>query len=161
MPLDTKARKKTEPVKLDSAAIAFGELGELLGYRLRRAQVAMHRDFISSVSDLDLTQKQTGILWLISINPGVSQVAVASALGMDRATMMAVTDRLEARGFITRARSEIDRRCQELQLTLAGQSMLAKLKTRIHKHEQRMRASFTPAELEVLFAALQKLQDRY
>ena len=158
MPRDANLEKRIQPATEDSAGIAFGELAELLGYRLRRAQVAMHRDFITAVAGLDLTQKQTGILWLINNNPGVSQVAVAGALDMDRATMMAVIDRLDARGFITRARSKIDRRCQELHLTLAGQSMLAKLKTRITKHEQRIRALFTPAEFDSLLAALLKLQ---
>ena len=138
--------------------IDFGDFGELLGYRLRRAQAAVHRDFAGSVAGLDLTQKQSAILWLIHNNPGVSQVAVAGALGMDRPTMMALTDRLELRGLITRGRSTVDRRRQELHLTPDGRSLLAKLKRRIARHEQRIRELFTPAELESFVSALDKLQ---
>ena len=105
----------------------FEELDGLLGYRLRRAQGAMHRDFMAAVAELELTQKQAATLWLIQANPGVSQVEVAAALGMDRATMMAITDRLEERGFVIRKRSTVDRRRQELYLTPAGQSTLAKV----------------------------------
>ena len=106
----------------------FAELDGLLGYQLRRAQGAMHRDFMAAVADLELTQKQAATLWLIQANAGVSQVEVAAALGMDRATMMAITDRLEDRGFVIRKRSLTDRRRQELYLTPAGQSTLRKCK---------------------------------
>jgi DNA-binding MarR family transcriptional regulator len=139
--------------------LQFGELDGLLGYRLRRAQGAMHRDYLASVAGLDLSQKQTATLWLVHANPGVSQVQLASALGMDRATMMAVVDRLEKRGFVVRKRSATDRRCQELYLTPAGQSILRKVKARIARHEARFKALFTPGELEALMAALQKFQD--
>jgi DNA-binding MarR family transcriptional regulator len=149
-----------EPADGDAGAeLTFEALDGLLGYRLRRAQGAMHRDYMASVADLDLTQKQTATLWLISGNPGVSQVSVASALGMDRATMMSVVDRLEDRDLVIRKRSTTDRRRQELYLTPAGQSLLRKVKARIAKHEARFKALFTPAELEALLAALQKFQD--
>lgn len=136
----------------------FQELDGLLGYRLRRAQGAMHRDYMASVAGLDLTQKQTATLWLLQSNPGVSQVSIANALGMDRATMMSVTDRLEERGLLIRKRSSVDRRRQELYLTPAGQSMLRKVKARINAHEARVKALFKPAELQALLDALQKFQ---
>jgi len=98
-------------------------------------------------------------LWLINGNPGVSQVSIATALAMDRATMMAVVDRLEDRGLVIRKRSSVDRRRQELYATPAGVTMLRKLKTRIAEHEQRFTALFNPTELAGLLAALQKFQD--
>jgi DNA-binding MarR family transcriptional regulator len=139
--------------------LVFEELDELLGYRLRRAQGAMHRDYMAAVAGLDLTQKQTATLWLINGNAGVSQVSLAAALGMDRATMMSVVDRLEKRGLLIRKRSNTDRRRQKLYLTPAGQNMLRKVKARIAKHEERLKALFTAAELAALLAALQRLQN--
>jgi MarR family transcriptional regulator, organic hydroperoxide resistance regulator len=144
---------------LDGPNLMFEELDGLLGYRLRRAQGAMHRDFMAAVASLDLTQKQAATLWLINSNPGVAQVSVAAALGMDRATMMAIVDRLEQRNLVVRKRSTADRRRQELYLTPAGQSTLRKAKACIAKHEKRFIALFTAAELESLLAALQKLQN--
>jgi MarR family transcriptional regulator, organic hydroperoxide resistance regulator len=137
----------------------FEELDGLLGYRLRRAQGAMHRDFMAAIAELELTQKQTATLWLISANPGVSQVSVAAALGMDRATMMSIIDRLEERTLIIRKRSTVDRRRQELYLTPAGITQFRKVKARITAHETRIKAMFKPAELTALLAALQKFQD--
>ena len=86
----------------------------------------MHRDFMAAVAGLELTQKQTATLWLIQANPGVSQVSVAAALGMDRATMMSITDRLEERGFVIRKRSTVDRRRQELYLTPPARARCAR-----------------------------------
>jgi MarR family transcriptional regulator, organic hydroperoxide resistance regulator len=136
----------------------FQELDGLLGYRLRRAQGAMHRDYMDAVADLNLTQKQTATLWLIGANPGVSQVTVAAALGMDRATMMAIIDKLEDRTLVLRKRSSTDRRRQELLLTPAGQRKLKTVKARIAEHEARFTARFKPAELAALLGALQKIR---
>ena len=105
MPRNSNLKRREQPDDFEAPELMFAELDGLLGYQLRRAQGAMHRDFMAAVADFGLTQKQAAALWLIQANGGVSQVEVAAALGMDRATMMAVTDRLEDRGFVMRKRS--------------------------------------------------------
>lgn len=158
MPRRSNARTDTgEPVE-QGPKLAFQELDGLLGYRLRRAQGAMHRDYVAAVAGLDLTQKQTATLWLIGANPGVAQVSVAAELGMDRATMMALVDRLEARGLVVRKRSAIDRRRQELYLTLRGEKTMRKVKARVLEHEARFKRLFEPAELQELLSALEKFR---
>jgi DNA-binding MarR family transcriptional regulator len=158
MPRHSNASEKEFVEDLQGPELMFEELDSLLGYRMRRAQGAMHRDYMATVANLALTQKQTATLWLINANPGVSQVSIAGALGMDRATMMSVTDRLEERGLLVRKRSSVDRRRQELYLTPSGQSTLRKVKARIAEHEARFKALFKPAELAALLAALEKFQ---
>jgi DNA-binding MarR family transcriptional regulator len=158
MPRRSNAREEEFVEELQGPELMFEELDSLLGYRMRRAQGAMHRDYMASVADLALTQKQTATLWLINANPAVSQVSIAGALGMDRATMMSVTDRLEERGLLVRKRSSVDRRRQELYLTPSGQSTLRKVKARIAEHESRFKALFKPAELAALLAALKKFR---
>jgi DNA-binding MarR family transcriptional regulator len=158
MPRHSNAKEEEFVEDLQGPELMFEELDSLLGYRLRRAQGAMHRDYMATVANLALTQKQTATLWLINANPGVSQVSIAGALGMDRATMMSVTDRLEDRGLLVRKRSSVDRRRQELYLTPSGQSTLRKVKARIAEHEERFKSLFKPAELAALLAALQKFQ---
>lgn len=158
MARSSKSKAQALDEDIEETSLTFEKLDGLLGYRLRRAQGAMHRDYLSAVSGLDLTQKQTATLWLINGNPGVSQVSVAAALGMDRATMMSVIDRLEERSLVVRKRSTTDRRRQELYLTPGGQAILRKVKARIAKHEERFKSLFTAAELDGLLAALQKFQ---
>jgi DNA-binding MarR family transcriptional regulator len=151
--------KRREPAEdYEAPALMFAELDGLLGYLLRRAQGAMHRDFLAAVSDFGLTQKQAAALWLIQANGGVSQAELATALGMDRATMMAVTDRLEDRGFVIRKRSSTDRRRQDLYLTPAGLAILRKCKARIAEHEEKFRALFSAPELASLLDALKRFQ---
>jgi DNA-binding MarR family transcriptional regulator len=151
--------KRKERIEEPAAPdLMFAELDGLLGYLLRRAQGAMHRDFMAAVAEFALTQKQVATMWLIQANPGVSQVEVAATLGMDRATMMSVTDRLEDRGFVIRKRSTVDRRRQELYLTPSGQSTLRKCKARIAEHEEKFAAMFTGAELASFLEALKKFQ---
>jgi len=158
MPRKSNAKPSVAEETFTAPELMFEQLDGLLGYCLRRAQGAMHRDFMATVSELELTQKQTATLWLISANPGVSQVSVAAALDMDRATMMSITDRLEERGLVIRKRSSVDRRRQELYLTPAGISRLRKVKARIDEHEARVKALFKPAELAALLDALKRFQ---
>lgn len=159
MPRNSNAKRSESAETSTAPELMFEEMDGLLGYCLRRAQGAMHRDFMAAVSELELTQKQTATLWLISANPGVSQVSVAAALDMDRATMMSITDRLEERGLVIRKRSTVDRRRQELYLTPSGISTLRKVKTRIAQHEARIKALFKPAELAALLDALKKFRE--
>jgi DNA-binding MarR family transcriptional regulator len=78
---------------------------------------------------------------------------------MDRATMMALVDRLEARGLVVRRRSRSDRRRQELYLTPRGQTVLKAAKAKIGEHERRIKRRFSDAELEALCAALRRLYE--
>jgi DNA-binding MarR family transcriptional regulator len=140
------------PTKLD-----LDGLPDLLGFHLRLAHVAVYRDFSVSLVGLDLTQKQCATLQLIGANPGVSQVDLANTLGTDRATMMAMIDRLDQRGFVVRKRSTSDRRRQELNLTKAGGKMLTQARKAIDKHERHFTSLFTAAELGAFVEALSRI----
>lgn len=135
-------------------------LPDLLGFHLRMAHVAMYRDFATALSDLDLTQKQCATLHLIGANPGVSQVDLAATLGTDRATMMAIIDRLERRDLLARRRSVADRRRQELNLTQDGETALARTRRAIAEHERHFTSRFTKDELKALVNALSRIHQQ-
>jgi DNA-binding MarR family transcriptional regulator len=137
----------------------FAGLDALLGYRLRRAQGAAHRDYLASVGELRLTQKQTAVMWLVEGNPGVAQGTIGAALGMDRATMMALVDRLEGRGLLRRSRSRTDARRRELHTTPAGSRLMARVRARVGEHERRMQALFSERELRLLRRLLERVQE--
>jgi DNA-binding MarR family transcriptional regulator len=141
----------------DGVDLNLGGLGDQLGFHLRLASAAMHRDFLAVLADQDVTPKQVSLLWLIETNPGVSQISIAQALDMDRATTMAIIDRLEARGLALRQRSTIDRRRQELYLTDQGQIFLARAKALSHEHDRKFTERLTPEEKTALRSALGKL----
>lgn len=139
--------------------LSYGGLDQILGFRVRMAHIAMYRDFSNELSTLGLTQKQCATLWLVQANPGASQADLAAILSMDRATMMAIIDRLEEAEFVVRKRSVSDRRRQELYLTPGGQKAVTKTRAAIARHEERFTSKFTRAELDALLAALMKLAE--
>lgn len=144
----------------DATRLDLAALPELLGFHLRIAHVAMYRDFANALSELELTQKQCATLQLIAANPAVSQVDLAATLGTDRATMMAMIDRLEQRGLVSRRRSTADRRRQELNLSAEGHVMLGRAMRAIWEHERHFTSRFTKAELEALFKALSRIHQQ-
>ena len=135
----------------------YGRLDELLGFHLRMASAAMARDFGEAMDELGLTQKQCAVLELIAANPQSSQIDLAAALGTDRATMMALVDRLDARGLIARTPSARDRRRQELSLTEDGQTLLKDARRRIAAHERRYLDRLGTAKAERLLSLLREI----
>jgi len=139
------------------SSLNFDALDQVLGFHVRQAKGTMHRRIIAVLAKVDLTQKQSATLWLIGANPGASQIAIGGALRMDRATTMAVIDKLEARKLVVRQRSAVDRRRHELYLTPGGQKLLVEVKTVVKAHEKAFADRFTPAELEALVELLKRL----
>ena len=132
-----------------------GLLSGLLGYRLRVAQQAVFRDFARSIPEV--SPGRVGILLLIDANPGVTQIRLAQAVGIDRSTMVGVLHALQARELIERRRGE-DRRTNGLWLTRSGRTLVASLKQRIRIHERRVASRLTTAERAQLLALLEKLE---
>ena len=153
LPVETEtvdAAEATGPALPDS-------LSSLLGFHVRLAHVAIYRDFATAMADLDLTQKQAAVLQIIEGSPGSSQVDIAALLGTDRATMMAIIDRLQDRRLVKRLRSQSDRRRQELYLTPEGETAVARTREIIAAHEKRFTDRFTAAELAALVSALRRI----
>ena len=133
-------------------------LDDLIGFHLRMAYLSISRHFAAAMGRLDLTQKQTGVLWLIGANGGISQVTLARELGMDRASMMAIIDRLDGRQLVIRERSNHDGRRQELYLTPKGQKILAQSKVTVADHEKWIAEHFDKDELADLLALLRRIE---
>jgi DNA-binding MarR family transcriptional regulator len=138
-------------------AVSFDGLDRLLGYQLRRAHTVVQKDFSASLNALGLTQLQVAVLWLIEANSAISQSQLAALLLMDRATMLAIIEKLDSRGLLQRKRSKIDKRRLDLHLTDRGGSLLAGAKSLIFEHEKRFKALFSEGELLVLMDRLRAI----
>lgn len=146
-------QRNSEP-RRSEARLAQGELAGLIGYRLRRAQQELFRDFAASIPDI--SPGRAGLLMLIEANPGVTQSRLAQAMALDRSTMVGVLDALESRGWLERRKGR-DRRTNGLWLTRGGRLLLARIKRRIADHEARVTARLSSAERERLLVLLGKL----
>ena len=131
-----------------------GMLDSLLGYHLRRAQVAVFADFARTVSSFDLTPGQFGVLVLIAANAGLSQSALGAALGLDRSTVVGVIDRLERRNLVLRAPAPNDRRSYALKLTEKGEAVRQEMAGRVRGHERRIARRLSANERDKLIELL-------
>ncbi len=151
-------RDRPHPASIDTAKgkVDYDILPSLVGYNLRRAQIAVFAKFATAVAEHQLTPGQFGVLTLIGANPGLTQSALAKAVGIERSTMVAVIDGLQRAGLVERRPSPIDRRSYALALTGAGQKISEVLKNLVVDHENRVLSGFSDSERDTLIALLQR-----
>jgi DNA-binding MarR family transcriptional regulator len=153
-----KARKDAVEDTADGAALDMGELSELLGYSLKRAQLKIFEDFLHCVAPLQLTPAQFSVLLLLDKNPGRNQTEIANTLGILRPNFVAMLDGLESRDLCTRARSTNDRRSHILMLTDRGRAVLTRAKKLVAtKHEARLNELLGSANRTALLEMLSKI----
>jgi DNA-binding MarR family transcriptional regulator len=159
----TKARKEQlEGAAVEGGALQMGELSELLGYSLKRAQLKVFEDFLRCVAPLQMTPAQFSVLLLMDRNPGRNQTEIANTLGILRPNFVAMLDGLESRGLCARIRSTNDRRSHILVLTDKGRAVLARAKKLVaSKHEARLDQLLGPANRLALLAMLTKIAEQF
>ena len=135
----------------------IGEIRNIVGFHIRLAHGAVYRHFTETFAHLDLTQKQVSALWLVSDHPDIAQTGLAQRMRMDRATTMAIVNRLEAKGYLTRRKSRSDARKQALNLTEQGRKALATAKRAIHQHELWLKSRFNEKEVAKLIELLTRI----
>jgi DNA-binding MarR family transcriptional regulator len=150
--------KGAAEVATEAAALQMGELSELLGYSLKRAQLKVFDDFLRCVAPLQLTPAQFSVLLLLDKNPGRNQTEIANTLGILRPNFVAMLDGLESRDLCARIRSTNDRRSHILVLTDKGRAVLARAKKLVaSKHEARLNELLGPANRAALLDMLAKI----
>jgi DNA-binding MarR family transcriptional regulator len=135
----------------------IGEIRNIVGFHIRLAHGAVYRHFTETFADLDLTQKQVSVLWLIDDHPDIAQTGLAQRMRMDRATTMAIVNRLEAKDYLVRRKSRSDGRKQALNLTDRGRKALASAKRAIQQHENWLKSRFNEKEVSKLIELLTRI----
>lgn len=137
----------------------IGAIRDIVGFHIRLAHGAVYRHFTETFTDLDLTQKQVSVLWLVDDHPDIAQTDLAQRMRMDRATTMAIVNRLEAKGLLVRGKSASDGRKQTLNLTAAGRKALVVAKDAIGEHEAWLKSRFTDREVATLIELLTRIHE--
>src|ERR1700722_2971686 len=137
----------------------IGEIRNIVGFHIRLAHGAVYRPFTETFAQLDLTQKQVSALWLIDDHPNIAQIGLAQRMRMDRATTMAIVNRLEAKGYLVRAKSSSDGRKQALNLTVPGRRALSAAKRSIQLHERWLKSRFSEKEVAKLIELLTRIHE--
>lgn len=124
----------------NDTVIDFGMLDELLGYRLRRAQMNFFTKFSEVCADVGLSPGLFAVLVIVEKNPGLTQTAVAQALGNDRSAMVAAVDKLENMKLIERRPAKNDRRSYALFMTKYGHEFFEMSSKKVNDYENSMAA---------------------
>src|SRR5437588_12343659 len=98
--------------------VDLGPLRDLIGYVLRRAQLAVFQDFFAAFAPFDIRPAQFSVLTVIERNPGLTQSQVAEALGIKRTNFVGMLDELERLGLAERRQTAGDKLCYALYRTV-------------------------------------------
>jgi DNA-binding MarR family transcriptional regulator len=145
--------------KKTKSHVDLGPLPGLIGYVLRRAQLAVFQDFFTAFAPHNIRPAQFSVLTVIERNPGLTQSQVAGALGIKRTNFVGMLDELEKRGLAERRQAARDKRSYALYLTADGAALMRKLKPVIKAHESRMVTTVGEAGRETLIALLREIAD--
>lgn len=137
--------------------LKYDVLDDLLGYSLRRAQLAMFASFDEATRGKKLTPPRFTALVVIGTNPGLSQSVLGRVLGIARSGAMLMTDLLEERGLIERRRRPNDGRAWGLHLTRRGQQFADAVKHRVVEFDLKKAKVLSAKERRELLRLLDKL----
>ncbi len=152
MPVEAEELERSADRKLSR-----GLVDEMIGFRFRRIQNEMSRRFKQRISRAEINPGMFSGLALIDANPGLSQAELATEIGMDRATIVALLDALEKNGWAKRTRDKADRRRHALGITPAGRKELARLHGLAQQNEDVLRKAVGQGGMRDLLALLEKI----
>ena len=137
--------------------VDMGILSRSLAFHVRKAQLALQRRGLRSMSASGVGPAEFGTLVLCEQNPGLAQFQIAAALDIDKASVVAVVDRLEELGWVVRRRSNQDRRRYGLFLTPTGATQTQLLRQQAEQAESFALELFSATELQQLLTLLGRL----
>jgi DNA-binding MarR family transcriptional regulator len=126
-----------------------------------------HQICVTAVSDVvaeaGLTLMEFGVLAVLGDLPGIDQNTLADFQVIDRTTVSATVQILEARKLIERGVNEEDRRGRLLYLTKSGEALRARVRPKSLARQQRLLSCLTASEretfVELLFRVVKANED--
>jgi DNA-binding MarR family transcriptional regulator len=130
--------------------VELGGLSTHLGYLVRRAQLWVFKEVTRKLAAFEIGPAQYSVLMVVNANPGINQLAVSSALAIERAGLGRLIDRMVAQDLLMRIPSVVDRRSYVLNLTPAGSQMLTRIKPLVREFEASFAERLKPAKYDDL-----------
>ena len=123
-------------------------------FRASQASLSLANQMLAEIA---LCARQVGILTMVTELEPMTQKALADALRIDRTTMVALLDDLEAKGYVARQRHPRDRRAFLVHPTGPGRAAKIDAVRILDEQQQRFLAPLTPAERRQLAVLLKRL----
>jgi DNA-binding MarR family transcriptional regulator len=137
--------------------IRYGVLDTLVGYGLRRAQIAIYEDFVESLGPWGITPQRFSALTIISLNPRLKLTELADVLGIARSGAVILVDALAEMGYVERHPSPDDKRAYGLGLTTKGLKDLAEITQVVATHDAKFAQRISSTELRELMHMLDRI----
>ncbi|SPB14254.1 MarR family transcriptional regulator [Caballeronia novacaledonica] len=135
------------------------QLETSLGYYLAKARNVLVMRTDQALKPLDLTSPQIGVMLLLASGRARTPLELSREMSYDSGSMTRMLDRLEKKGFVSRTRSEADRRIVELSLTERGRDAAGQLPVIGAAVLNEQLRGFSRAELDLLIAMLVRIVD--
>jgi len=131
---------------------------ETWGYAMRCILQAASHLLHARIRGLGLAQPQWLALVRLTILENPTAAQLARHMGQDAATMMRVLEKLEARGLITRTRSQTDRRVLHLALSAEGRRLTRLIEREAFVVQEQMLRNLSDSERTQCFHLLSRIQ---
>lgn len=129
----------------------------MLGYKLRMAQILAFRAFEAKLTRYGRAPRYLGLLATIRADPGLSQNRLADAVALRRSSLVNILDQLEADNLLIRKPSPTDRRRNGVWLTEKGQQTVTALLKEAALEDARMTKDLTNDEINALHTILARV----
>ena len=133
------------------------QLSRRLTYLLKRAFVDLEDLHREHLDPFGINARELSVLLLLQAREPESQQQTAERLQVDRTSMVALLDGLEAKGLVARVADPSDRRRNVVALTDAGRRTLEKALRASDKAERRLLAALNDLERTQLRALLARV----
>ncbi len=128
-----------------------------LGFLLAKNHLSFVNQLEARLEPDGMTGRHFGCLTVIADEGPMTQQRLGKWMGVDRTTVVAIVDRLEAEGFVERRRDPADRRAYALEVTREGEAWLKQASKVVLEMEDEYLASLSAAEREQLVVLLQRV----
>ena len=132
-------------------------LGGRLGYLLKHVQLNFTEVSAQVLQPIGVSGRQAAVLALVADGEPRSQNELALVLRIDRTTMVAILDELEAAGLLRRRAHDRDRRRNVVALTPNGERVLRDAEAARADAESRFLSPLTAAERDAFVVMLRRL----
>jgi MarR family transcriptional regulator for hemolysin len=133
--------------------------GRPIGLTLARTAKIISRAFDDALAAAGGSTPVWLILISLKTQPTSNQRELATAVGIQGATLTHHLNAMEADGLITRRRDPANRRVHQVRLTEQGEALFYRLATAARTHDQRLRADLEDEEIATLERLLGRLRD--
>lgn len=130
------------------------ELTSRLGYLLKHAQLRLNELTNAALAPYGLLGRDLAVLLVLNGGGPASQQEAAGRLGVDRTTMVALLDALEAKQLVARHPAADDRRRNVVELTEHGRETLRAAVEASDQAERAFLACVSPTDARVLKQSL-------